>query len=859
MNFNTQDSLLNHGLESDVWPNGDGDFDDQFRCEVLNWCPNKIDFSLFVKETQFLATFKTPDIYFNYIELLIFEEARAKIKHYLEQSRKSLNTYTTTWHCTDISISKIKHNFNMGLSVIGNEWNVKRDSLYLLHCFDGQSKNILAQGFAFTNHSCEEINDHDHIELIIRNVKYKSVNQIKEHFLKGMNMDINDGIALPGVWITQYLGDLSDFQRMYYSVHTMPKYPIINKLCGIILKEDKPFEFTEENFDTVDVASNEPYYQECVRKCSPTIAQFILQLNDSQKAVLIHCLEHLNPLLHTTHKQLVQCASSSSSSCPLSMDTPFFATLSVVKGPPGCGKTHVTCALIHLFLADVKKVLVTATTNKAVCVLLEKFLSTLGSSEVPKIAVDGRMSSMELHLTGISSGLHLPSLNSVDHLAANVVKRIIMSLHNICGALANSGDGIDSHTNAILIHDKLIEVMRSRFENIYCVSLMAAHERLVSALEKRQNHSKICEIIELLIQNHYDVNGCRYGTLRNLELAFVESADLVFCTLSYCGLQSMKENGTTFNVVIVDEAAQTFEPAFLVVLNNFVLQHVILIGDPKQLPPLLHSNNLKTIRAGLIMERLINTNDVFYVELNQQYRMHPDISFLPRHLIYGGRLKDLPGLESRQCAFTNPDISEIIKSCFFLNSRCICVGCDGKELRQNKNEVDNENASTSNLLEAVLVVMFLIFFRDVLHIDISHHACVITFYRGQVELIKRILENNNMVVEVATVDSFQGSEKEYILLSYVRSESIGFLKDERRLNVAWTRAKHFLVSIGNAKCLKSTGDGPLYSYWRECEVRDWFYEARKVIGYFVTDHKISYQVIFTLLFIDFKLNQFTGN
>jgi len=88
---------------------------------------------------------------------------------------------------------------------------------------------------------------------------------------------------------------------------------------------------------------------------------------------------------------------------------------------------------------------------------------------------------------------------------------------------------------------------------------------------------------------------------------------------------------------------------------------------------------------------------------------------------------------------------------------------------------------------------------------------VVTPYEGQRSYIVNYMQYNGSLkkdlykeIEVASVDAFQGREKDYIILSCVRSnehQGIGFLNDPRRMNVALTRAKYGVVILGNPKVL----------------------------------------------------------
>jgi regulator of nonsense transcripts 1 len=115
------------------------------------------------------------------------------------------------------------------------------------------------------------------------------------------------------------------------------------------------------------------------------------------------------------------------------------------------------------------------------------------------------------------------------------------------------------------------------------------------------------------------------------------------------------------------------------------------------------------------------------------------------------------------------------------------------------------NRSEATNLEKILVYLLKSGLRPV-------QVGVVTPYEGQRAYLQQILQRQAMLaqqpglaeVEIASVDAFQGREKDFILLSCVRSNShqgIGFLNDPRRLNVALTRARYGLVICGNAKVL----------------------------------------------------------
>jgi regulator of nonsense transcripts 1 len=156
-----------------------------------------------------------------------------------------------------------------------------------------------------------------------------------------------------------------------------------------------------------------------------------------------------------------------------------------------------------------------------------------------------------------------------------------------------------------------------------------------------------------------------------------------------------------------------------------------------------------------------------------------------------------------------------------------------KELYKNKNIFTSERdsgKSYENELEAEITIKILNMLNSIKSYQKGKYDIgIITPYIGQKKLILEKLYLNNLdtgfdfysnnIINIASVDSFQGKEKDFIIINTVRSnykKIIGFLKDPRRLNVSLTRARHGLIIIGDAYCLANAiGEKEnKYNIWR---------------------------------------------
>lgn len=284
----------------------------------------------------------------------------------------------------------------------------------------------------------------------------------------------------------------------------------------------------------------------------------------------------------------------------------------------------------------------------------------------------------------------------------------------------------------------------------------------------------------------------------------IEDATLVGATcLGIAGLSDAIES--EFDWVIIDEAGKATPPEILVPIC--LGRKIVLVGDHKQLPPVVDEALLKLqkkeqmnlqredLELSLFEYLERNLNENCKSVLNEQYRMNPVIGDLISNLFYEGKLISKTSKEEK----TIP-----IK--IYQNKPLVWLST---ALRLDRKEEPIAD-SFRNTCEAKII------FEQLLKIDeelgelkLKKETAIIAGYRSQRDKIIRLYESkykdklHNMKIEINTVDAFQGRETDIVFYSVVRSNengNLGFLKDVRRLNVAFSRAKELLVVVGDHQC-----------------------------------------------------------
>lgn len=265
-----------------------------------------------------------------------------------------------------------------------------------------------------------------------------------------------------------------------------------------------------------------------------------------------------------------------------------------------------------------------------------------------------------------------------------------------------------------------------------------------------------------------------------IEKALSLSANIVGMTCNRAAAYDFRDRTEMFDVAIVDEVCKATLPEILSPL--IISRKAILLGDPKQLPPVFCSEELEIIRS----IQNCNLNRYMYIDslfnesknvsvLDTQYRMSNQIGSMISELFYNNTLLNGRNVEVEDALtwFTYKPSKEWPVQMEELSDRPMIYN-------------DDECSIVADLVK-----------RIVTEDDFNSTIAVIAPYRAQISSLRKACITSDRI-KIDTVDGFQGKECDIVIFSVTRTKgSYRFLTDDRRINVALSRARNKIYIVGN--------------------------------------------------------------
>lgn len=288
-----------------------------------------------------------------------------------------------------------------------------------------------------------------------------------------------------------------------------------------------------------------------------------------------------------------------------------------------------------------------------------------------------------------------------------------------------------------------------------------------------------------------------------LATLFTKNIRLIFGTL--LGISSWKNfRDMTFDMVIVDEAGRATLSELLVPCIK--ARRLILVGDHKQLAPVIDDDVIekiedkdeaKTSFFQRLFERLQKAErENLLHTLTYNYRAERRICDLYSEAFYDGALK------------TTDEVNKSKKHQLSFKSSVVWYDTGKLSNKQDKQrgtgKINDCNAKCiENTLDRIK--------KEMDERKLKYDIGVITPYKAQKDLLTSRLQVKKKYkaysIDIGTVDSFQGSDRDIIIYDCVRAAQqnrkakIDFIADEKRLNVSLSRAKKLLIIVGDMKFL----------------------------------------------------------
>ena len=545
----------------------------------------------------------------------------------------------------------------------------------------------------------------------------------------------------------------------------------------------------------------------------------------------------------------------------------------LIQGPPGTGKTHTILGLISMLLKNDhnSKILVCAPSNAAIDEISARLaVQGIYNSELKKIKC--KFLRFGLYDRKDKEKKYLETLNgkilekySLEFLSDQKYKK---DIDNLSERLETLRKQLNNYNK-----DKLKEKDNVKYNNI------------IGSIKNTETSISNC--LKLLSDKKYQKNLFEYNILINTPI--------LCTTLNNAGNERLKRAKLSYEYLIVDESSQCVEPLLLIPLCHDV-KKLILVGDHMQLPAtVFYPKAPKILYNRSLFERLIDNKYPRFI-LTVQYRMQKNISEFISKTFYENKLTndeshvekidkeliyDIIKIENNFSFFDVKDSEEIFEEDkkSYINEKEIKFSFDlikkiisqilkkidfyrnERDKKQDKIKIDNDKNNTSNEPDAICEEDQKIkTLRNYKFAIICTYKAQVMKFREMKRKDKFFWDRNLNDIEINTVDSFQGQERDIVIFSTVRANfkeepmsledgeipgatqsqketeldsneknsnniGIGFLNDFRRMNVGLSRAKVGCFIVGHYETLKNN------NYWMKlmnyCKDKKSFFKVEK--------------------------------
>ncbi len=468
--------------------------------------------------------------------------------------------------------------------------------------------------------------------------------------------------------------------------------------------------------------------------------------------------------------------------------------ITFVWGPPGTGKTHTMSEVAINYMLQGKKVLIVSHSNVSVDGVIKKIHSLLQGKEQLRLKNDGKI----LRYGYIRDGeLAADVKASAFKYALNKYPKLIET-YNTLYRLHRELKTELKKTNTITLwnlnrytHDLVkIETDYAKYRKMGYDSLGIFSEK-ISATKKEKIDSLDVHIKEQL-------KRIKKMMKTNEENCAKES--YILGTTITKGIVDPIFKDMKYDLVMFDEVSMAYVTQ-IVCAAGLSKDKLVCVGDFKQLAPIARQQGSLLEKDIFYYAKILDPASRMYyhpwlVMIDEQRRMHPDISAFVRTNVYEGLLQNHESTKTSR--------NEVVKCSPLRNNAIGMIDLMGTYCAATK----NSNNSRYNMLSAFIAVAIAVE---------ANRKCesvgIITPYAAQARLIRAILSDTNPenkeAIKCSTVHQFQGSECDIIIFDGVESyglfEKPGILmsKDmnsvERLINVAVTRARGKLINISNSQ------------------------------------------------------------